>query len=117
MKFKSIKTLVALIAIVFLSAPVMSADYDFAAMSVDELNQLRGTMRDIPADQQEAFRAEWQKRLQTMNAEDRAKYRGKPDNAARDGEGMRNQYRKQNRQQRGMGNGKKDGSGRRGMAK
>jgi hypothetical protein len=47
---------------------------DYSAMPTDELMELRGTMRDAPAEEHERFRIELQNRIQQMTAEERAAY-------------------------------------------
>lgn len=51
---------------------VLAADY--SSMSTQELSELRGTMFNAGKDEQEAFRAEWSKRVQNMNEEEKATY-------------------------------------------
>ena len=53
---------------------------DYSQYTTEELASMRGTMRDASEEQRDAFRAEWQKRLQDMTREERQKYVGKPDN-------------------------------------
>ncbi len=55
-----------------LSSMVMAADY--SRYSTEELAAMRGTLRNLSAEEREAFRTEWQKRLQQMSPEERATY-------------------------------------------
>ncbi|OKY76738.1 MAG: hypothetical protein BM485_01315 [Desulfobulbaceae bacterium DB1] len=97
----------ALVGIVFCGAPVFGAT-DYSAMSTEELAQMRGTMREAPAEEREAFHREWQQRFMNMTAEEQRKYGGPPENAPRDGSG--DGY---GRGGQGMGPGSGMGGGRR----
>ena len=88
---------------------------DYSSYSMDELSKMRGTMRDLPAEERNQFRNEWQKRINEMPVEERSKYTGPPENAKRDGLGAgaknqknRNEYRFRNQNRTG---GQNDGSG------
>lgn len=60
-------------AILFLGiTSALAADY--SSMSTQELSDLRGTMFNAAKDDQDAFRAEWTKRVENMNEDDKAKY-------------------------------------------
>ncbi len=62
---------------------------DFSKYSTEELAKMRGTMWQATEQEREAFRAEWQKRVQNMSPEQRRQYIGKPANAGlRAGRGM-----------------------------
>jgi hypothetical protein len=54
---------------------------DYSQYTTEELANMRGTLQDASQEERDAFRAEWQKRLQDMTREERQKYVGKPDNA------------------------------------
>ena len=69
------------------SFSAMAADY--TSMSNAELAELRGTMRDATTEEVNAFRTEWQSRLQNMTVEERRSYSGRPENAPADGQGIR----------------------------
>lgn len=86
MKNRFKKIVPALFVFSLLAAPVFAVT-DYSSMSTEELAQLRGTMRDAPAEEWEAFHHEWQKRFQTMTREEQMKYSGPPENAPRDGSG------------------------------
>jgi len=47
---------------------------DYSAMATDDLMALRGTMREMPAEEHEQFRAELHKRIQEMTTEERQAY-------------------------------------------
>lgn len=47
---------------------------DFAAMSNQELADLRGAIRNAPEPDQQAFRLEWEKRLAAMPEEEKKRY-------------------------------------------
>ena len=65
---------------------------DYSTMSTEELARLRGTMRNATVDERNAFRQEWQKRIQNMTQEERQRYLGSPQGAG------------QGQMQRGSGN-------------
>lgn len=71
-----------------LTATVWAVDY--SNKTTEELNAMRGTMRNAPIEERNVFVAEWQKRLQLMTSEERQKYMGRPANAPADGKGYRN---------------------------
>ena len=71
-----------------LTGSVWAADY--SANTTEELNAMRGTMRNAPDVERKAFVGEWQNRLQVMTPEEREKYMGRPTNAPADGKGYRN---------------------------
>jgi len=56
----------------FLVATVVAAT-DFSQMSTQELAQMRG---NVPVEERDAFRAEMQKRMQTMSPEERRNLMG-----------------------------------------
>ena len=53
---------------------------DYSQYTTEELANMRGTLQDASQEERDAFRAEWQKRLQNMTREERQKYVGRPDN-------------------------------------
>ena len=77
-----------ILSLSLLTGSVWAADY--SAKTVEELNALRGTMRNAPVEERQAFVAEWQKRFQLMTPEEQQKYMGRPANAPADGQGYRN---------------------------
>lgn len=93
-----------------LSTPVFAAT-DYSSMSNEELAATRGTMRDAAEADQEAFRTEWQERVNNMSQEERAAAVGRPANAAQDGSG--NKFRNGG----GQSNGGRQGGGGGGMGK
>jgi len=62
---------------------------DYSTKTTEELNAMRGTMRNAPVEEREAFMTEWQNRFQSMTPEERQKYMGRPQNAPADGKGYR----------------------------
>jgi len=77
---------------------------DYSAMTTEELSALRGTLYNATQEERNAFRTEWQKRVQQMTQEEREKYLSSgPGNGAgrRDGTGLGN----------GSGSGKGGGQG------
>ncbi len=51
---------------------------DFSKYSTEELSNMRGTMQNATVEERNAFRTEWQKRIQNMSQEERQKYLGSP---------------------------------------
>lgn len=103
---KSMKITSVLGCVVFglslMSAPVF-AETDYSAMTNEEMAQMRGTMRNADTAEQEAFRAEWQERVNNMSQEERQNAVGRPENAIQDGAG--NKYRQGNASGSGSGMG------------
>jgi len=62
---------IATVAIGMAIAPSVAWAVDYSAMPTDELMALRGTMRDMPAEEHERFSAELHKRIQEMTTEER----------------------------------------------
>jgi len=54
---------------------------DYSQYTTEELANMRGTLQDASQEERDAFRAEWQKRLQDMTPEERQEYTGRPENA------------------------------------
>jgi len=77
-----------LASVLFLGGTVW-ATTDYSQYTTEELSKMRGTMRNASEEEREAFREEWQKRMQQMSPEERQKYVGPPANAPRDGQGYR----------------------------
>ena len=78
----------SIIGLSLFAGPVWAIDY--SAKTTEELNAVRGTMRNAPPIEREAFIAEWQKRLQVMTPEELQKYSTRPKDAPADGKGSRN---------------------------
>ncbi len=90
----------------FLGSVVLATDY--SQYSTEELSKIRGTLQNASPEEREAFRSEWQKRMQEMSPEERARYVGPPENAPRNknGQGRRGHGRwssKDETWQRGRG--------------
>ncbi|MBN2653995.1 MAG: DUF1104 domain-containing protein [Nitrospirae bacterium] len=66
-------------ALLFTASALFAADY--STMSTEELASMRGKMQNATVQERSAFQNEWQKRVQTMSAEDRQKYLGRPQGA------------------------------------
>ncbi len=49
---------------------------DYASMTTEQLSALRGTMYDSPAQEREAFRNEWLKRIEQMTEAQKQHYLG-----------------------------------------
>lgn len=85
---------------------------DYSQYTTEELAEMRGTLQDASPEERDAFRTEWQKRLQNMSPAERQKYSGRPDNA-RSQEGAGRMQGSGNAQGRGgYGNGAGRGSDR-----
>ena len=78
-----------LLASVLMIAIVPAWGADFSTYTTGELAAMRGTLRDAAPEERTAFREEWQKRIQSMTAEERQQYMGRPANARADGSGYR----------------------------
>ena len=94
---KAIRKTTMMLAVILLSAVPVHASADYSNMSNEELNNVRGTMRNADEAERNAFRTEWQQRAQNMSAEERQQYSGRPANAPADGSGTQ--------QRRGQGGG------------
>jgi hypothetical protein len=75
------RILVIILVLAFSILPDNAFAVDYSQYTTEELASMRGTMPEASEEQRDAFRAEWQKRLQDMTREERQKYEGKPDNA------------------------------------
>ena len=69
----------AIIGSILLISTVFAVDY--STMSTEELARLKGTMQNATVEERNAFRQEWQKRIQNMTQEERQKYLGNPQGA------------------------------------
>lgn len=74
------KVLIFAAAILQLSA--FAADY--SKMSIEEMNQMRGTLK---AEERAQFQKAYQEKLQQLPVEERSKYMGKTENASGQGQG------------------------------
>ncbi len=83
-----IKWMAPMAGVLMLSVPLWAADY--SSYSTDELAAMRGTLQNATVEERNAFRAEWQKRMQQMSPEERTQYMGPPKNAPRSGYGAGN---------------------------
>ncbi len=75
---KVVIVILALSGLVFLSSAFAR---DFSKYTTEELASMRGTLGDASSEEREAFRAEWQRRLENMTPEERQQYTGRPENA------------------------------------
>ena len=96
------KAALVLAGLAMLGTPVW-AETDYSGMTTEELSQIRGTLHDVSQEERDAFRAEWQKRIQELTQEERQNYVGRPANAPAAGSGLQ--------QGRGQGSGKGRGRG------
>jgi len=90
-----------MVTVAVMAATPVWAVTDYSSMSNEELSKIRGTLRSASQEDRNAFRSEWQQRIQAMTPEEQQLYMGRPADAAADGSGM----------QQGMGRGR--GMGRR----
>ena len=103
-----------------MSVQLWAADY--SSKSMEELAGIRGTLGNATVQERNDFREEWQSRLSTLSAEERAKYMGPPANALRNGNGygkkggnasgMQNGGNQGQRNGQGKGNGNRNGQAR-----
>ena len=100
---KAIRRTTMMLAVILLSAVPVFASGDYSNMSNEELNSVRGTMRNADETERNAFRTEWQQRVQNMTSEERQQYSGHPANASADGSGA------QQRKGQGGGGGRRMG--------
>ena len=67
------KTVLIVSGIMMLSVPVWAAT-DYSSMSTEELAKIRGTLREASVEERNAFRTEWQSRMQQLTPEERQQY-------------------------------------------
>ena len=77
---------------------------DYSSMTNEELAAMRGTFKNATVEEREAFRAEWQSRLQNMSVEEQQKLLGHP-------AGVTNKYQSKPRNQEKTGGGQGYGDG------
>ncbi len=65
-----------LIALALISVNSYTWAADYKAMSSEELSDLRGTMQSAPQAERDAFRSEWNSRLDQMTPSERQNYMG-----------------------------------------
>lgn len=104
MKPKGLKLAGLVVGMTLCAASAWATDY--SGYSTDELAQMRGTMREVSEQDRSQFQQEWQKRINEMPAEERAKHLGRPENAPADGQGQGRDGKKNRSENR-----KRDGSG------
>lgn len=64
---------------------IMAFAVDYNAMSIDELNSMRGT--NLPTEERAAFQEAYKAKVQALPAEEQSKYMGRPQNAPERGTG------------------------------
>lgn len=104
MKKTTLFRLTTILAGSLLTATMAWAVTDYNAMSNEELAAKRGSMKEATLEERNAFRNEWQSRVQKMSPEERQKAVGPPENAPRDRSAQKSG------QKQGMG-GKGSGAG------
>ena len=70
---KALSTATLTIALILAGSSAALAARNFGSMTNEELALTRGSLNNESAETKEAFRNEWQKRMSTMSAEDRAR--------------------------------------------
>ena len=65
-----------LTSLVVLTLLTVAQAADYQSMSTQELSQLRGTMYNKSQEERDAFRTEWQLRINRMSEEEKANYLG-----------------------------------------
>ncbi len=78
------KTAIMLTMTFMTAATPVWAVNDYSSMSTEELSNSRGTLQEASEEERNAFRSEWQERMQNMTPEERQQYTGQPANAKRD---------------------------------
>lgn len=101
---------ILVLALAILSGNVFAEDY--SKYTTEELANMRGTLQNASQEERDAFRAEWQKRLQDMTPEDRQEYTGRPENAQCQPGAGRMQGSGNAQDRGGYGKGMRRGSGR-----
>jgi len=113
-KHKGLKMKKIIIGMSMAAMSLMAVDY--SQMTMEELNALRGT---VAVEEQDAFRAEMQSRMQAMTPEERAQYREDRGNAKgqglRDGSGQGRMNKGSEYKGQGVKQRLRDGSGARNM--
>lgn len=72
--FTLFKPVLTTLVVLTMLTVAQAADYE--SMSTQELSQLRGTMYNKSQDDRDAFRTEWQLRINQMSEEEKANYSG-----------------------------------------
>lgn len=72
--FTLFKPVLTTLVVLTMLTVAQAADYE--SMSTQELSQLRGTMYNKSQDERDAFRTEWQLRINQMSEEEKANYSG-----------------------------------------
>ena len=104
-----------ILVILFLALAILAGNAfaeDYSQYTTEELSDMRGTLQNASEEERDAFRDEWQERLQDMTSEERQKYTGRPDNAQSHPGAGRMQGRGNAQDRGGYGKGMGRGSGR-----
>jgi len=72
-KVKSLKAVLSIMAVLAFSVTGALA-VDYSQYSTEELAAMRGQMRNATQEERDAFRKEWQSRIQNMDPAERSKY-------------------------------------------
>jgi len=91
---KYLMLIIAITMVMGFSLPVMAEDY--SAYSTEDLAAMRGTRVHATAEERQAFRDEWQRRINSMTVDERRQYSGRPANAYGQGDGQGYGYGSQN---------------------
>lgn len=71
---KRLISMTATATLLFIGSPAAHAAQDFGSMKTEELATLRGKLQNEPEETREAFKKEWQKRVDAMSPEEKQKY-------------------------------------------
>lgn len=101
---------ILVLAFAVLSGNAFAGDY--SKYTTEELANMRDTLQDASEEERDAFRDEWQQRVQDMTPEERQKYVDRPDNTQCQPGADRMQGRGNAQDRGGYGKGMGRGSGR-----
>jgi uncharacterized protein (DUF2236 family) len=76
-----------IIAMAMMLGGVAYAVTDYSSYSTEELSRIRGTLQSASPEERDAFRKEWQSRMQQMSPEERIRYAGRKMGAGKMGQG------------------------------
>jgi hypothetical protein len=105
------RILIIILALLFAILVGDAFAVDYSKYTTEELASMRGTLQDASQEEREAFRAEWQKRLQNMTPEERQQYMGRPNNSGSQPGAGRMQGRGGGGKGMGRGSGRGSGGG------
>ncbi len=89
---KHLTSISVLATAVLMSGIAIATDY--SGLTTEELSRVRGTLQNATDQERDAFRTEWQSRVQNMTQDERQQYAGRPENA---GQGQKQMIRQRQR--------------------